>query len=71
MGIPDTLLFACAFCAKGRDDQSSDLALPWFSSHPSDRPTRRETDIDRLADAVEQSLDLSLLGQWLPGLAPK
>jgi adenosylcobyric acid synthase len=46
--------------------------LEWTGHKPSgafDPNARRERDIDRLADAIEQSLDLKLMAQWLPGLA--
>jgi adenosylcobyric acid synthase len=45
--------------------------LEWTGYKPSgafDPNARRERDLDRLADALEQSLDLGLLAQWLPGL---
>jgi adenosylcobyric acid synthase len=43
--------------------------LTWAGHHPSgsfDPGLRREQDIERLADAVEQSLDLRRLTEWLP-----
>ncbi len=46
--------------------------LEWAGHKPSatfDPAARRESDLDRLADALEQSIDLALLAQWLPGLA--
>jgi adenosylcobyric acid synthase len=46
--------------------------LEWTGYKPSgsfDPNARRERDLDRLADAVERSIDLDLLAQWLPGLA--
>jgi adenosylcobyric acid synthase len=46
--------------------------LEWTGYKPSgsfDPNARRERDLDRLADAVEQSIDLDLMAQWLPGLA--
>ena len=48
--------------------------LAWAGHTPTasfDPNERRERDLDRLADAVEQSLDLDLLAQWLPGLREK
>ena len=46
--------------------------LEWTGYKPTasfDPNARRERDLDRLADALEQSIDLELLAQWLPGLA--
>ena len=46
--------------------------LEWTGYKPSatfDPNARRERDLDRLADALEQSVDMKLLAQWLPGLA--
>ena len=45
--------------------------LEWTGYQPSGRfdpNARRERDLERLADAVEDKLDLELLAQWLPGL---
>lgn len=46
--------------------------LEWTGYKPTadfDPNARRERDLDRLADALEASIDLKLLAQWLPGLA--
>ena len=46
-----------------------DALLAWAGATPSarfDPNERRERDLDRLADAVEQSLDLERLAEWLP-----
>ena len=46
--------------------------LAWAGHSPSDDfapHQRREADIDRLADAVEQHLDLQQLAPWLPAAA--
>ena len=46
--------------------------LEWAGHKPTadfDPNARRERDLDRLADALEASVDLKLLAQWLPGLA--
>ena len=46
--------------------------LEWTGYKPAanfDPNARRERDLDRLADALEQSIDLKQLAQWLPGLA--
>jgi adenosylcobyric acid synthase len=43
--------------------------LTWAGYRPTqdfDPRQRREQDIDRLADAVEQHLDLRRLAEWLP-----
>ncbi len=43
--------------------------LEWAGHKPTayfDPNERRERDLDRLADAVEQSLDLERLAEWLP-----
>ncbi|MDR1934631.1 MAG: cobyric acid synthase [Candidatus Accumulibacter sp.] len=43
--------------------------LAWAGHAPSvhfDANARRERDLDRLADAVEQHLDLARLAEWLP-----
>ncbi|MEF8709341.1 MAG: cobyric acid synthase [Candidatus Accumulibacter propinquus] len=45
--------------------------LAWAGHRPTedfDPRQRRENDIDRLADAVEQHLNLRLLAEWLPGV---
>ncbi|HOG03076.1 MAG TPA: cobyric acid synthase [Accumulibacter sp.] len=46
--------------------------LTWAGHRPTqdfDPRQRRENDIDRLADAVEQHLNLRLLAEWLPARA--
>ena len=46
--------------------------LAWAGHRPTedfDPRQRRENDIDRLADAVEQHLNLHLLAEWLPARA--
>ena len=49
--------------------------LAWAGHAPQasfasfDPLARREADLDRLADAVEQHMDLSQLERWLPGIA--
>ena len=43
--------------------------LEWAGHKPTayfNPNERRERDLDRLADAVEQSLDLERLAEWLP-----
>ena len=43
--------------------------LEWAGHKPTSRfdpNERRERDLDRLADAVEESLDLDRLAEWLP-----
>ncbi len=43
--------------------------LAWAGHKPTahfDPNERRERDLERIADAVEQNLDLECLGQWLP-----
>ena len=45
--------------------------LEWVGYKPSGRfdpVERRERDLNRLADAVEQHMDLSQLERWLPGI---
>jgi adenosylcobyric acid synthase len=49
--------------------QALAVLLEWAGHKPTstfDPNARRERDLDRLADAVEQSLDLSLLADWRP-----
>jgi adenosylcobyric acid synthase len=49
--------------------QALAVLLEWAGHKPTatfDPNARRERDLDRLADAVEQSLDLSLLADWKP-----
>ena len=44
----------------------------WAGHRPTqdfDPRQRREADIDRLADAVEQHMDLQALAEWLPAQA--
>ena len=46
--------------------------LAWAGHTPSaafDPATRREADLDRLADAVEEHMDLAKLERWLPGIS--
>ena len=48
--------------------------LEWTGYKPSGRfdpNERRERDLNRLADAVEASLDLERLSEWLPLKANK
>jgi adenosylcobyric acid synthase len=48
-----------------------DVLLEWAGIRPEavfDPSARRERDIDRIADAVEQNLRLDLLSEWLPVL---
>ncbi len=57
----------------GLFDQPEALAalLEWAGHHPTasfDPNARRERDLDRLADAVEQHMDLARLAEWLPAL---
>ena len=57
----------------GLFDQPEALAalLTWAGHTPStgfDPNERRERDLDRLADAVEQHMDLARLAEWLPAL---
>ncbi|MDR1276651.1 MAG: cobyric acid synthase [Candidatus Accumulibacter sp.] len=49
-----------------------EVLLEWVGFRPEsvfDPNERRERDIDRLADAVEQNLKLELLSEWLPALS--
>jgi adenosylcobyric acid synthase len=49
--------------------EALDALLTWAGHTPDagfDANARREHDLDRLADAVEQHLDLSRLAEWLP-----
>jgi adenosylcobyric acid synthase len=60
----------------GLFDQPQALAalLTWAGHAPAagfDANERRERDIERLADAVEQHLDLARLAEWLPALEDK
>ena len=51
-----------------------DALLAWAGATPSarfDPNERRERDLDRLADAVEQHLDLARLAEWLPAFRLK
>ena len=51
--------------------QALEALLTWAGHTPSSRfdpDARRERDLDRLADAVEQNLKLELLAKWLPAL---
>ena len=46
--------------------------LAWAGHTPTaafDPATRREADLDRLADAVEEHMDLAKLERWLPGIS--
>ena len=46
--------------------------LAWAGHTPTaafDPATRREADLDRLADAVEGHMDLAKLERWLPGIS--
>ena len=48
-----------------------DALLAWAGHAPTasfDPNERRERDLDRLADAVEQHMDLAQLAEWLPAL---
>ncbi|MBX3679674.1 cobyric acid synthase [Cognatazoarcus halotolerans] len=60
--------------AHGLFDTPSALAslLAWAGAGvtaPVDLAARREADLERLADAVESSLRLDLLAEWVPGFA--
>jgi adenosylcobyric acid synthase len=49
--------------------QALSALLEWAGHKPSsqfDANERRERDLDRLADAVEENLDLARLAEWLP-----
>jgi adenosylcobyric acid synthase len=51
--------------------EALDALLTWAGHTPSvrfDPNERRERDLDRLADAVEQHMDLARLAEWLPAL---
>ena len=51
--------------------QALTALLAWAGHTPTtdfDPAARREADLDRLADAVEQHLDLAKLERWLPGI---
>jgi adenosylcobyric acid synthase len=51
--------------------EALDSLLAWAGHTPSvrfDPNERRERDLDRLADAVEQHMDLARLAEWLPAL---
>ena len=51
--------------------QALNALLEWAGHKPSarfDPNERRERDIDRLADAVEQHMDMEKLAEWLPML---
>ena len=55
-------------------DQPQALAalIEWAGHKPDalfDPNARREADIDRLADAVEEHMDLAKLERWLPGIS--
>ena len=46
--------------------------LAWAGHTPTsafDPAVRREADLDRLADAVEEHMDLAKLERWLPGIS--
>ncbi len=48
--------------------------LTWAGHRPTqhfDPRERRERDLNRLADSVEESMDLSRLAEWLPGCEPR
>ena len=77
-GQPDGALSAdgqilATYC-HGLFDSPPALAalLAWAGHRPTqdfDPRQRREADIDRLADAVEQHMDLQALAEWLPAQA--